>query len=363
MTNPTPSSLGWEASNAVRLSGKQWIGVGLLAFAFFLAAPKIWIHNEPLSFEPDYRVPHALGSDYWLYERWAAIAAKDCEVMVIGDSAIWGPYVTRDQTLPAHLNRLAGRQRFANAAVEGMHPAALAGLVEFHGAAFARKKVVLQWNALWLSDPKLDLRADEFDFNHPQLVPQFSPKIPCLREDTSHRIGSALERGVDFCDWTNHLQISYFEAKNIPQWTIEHPDRNPLKALTFKLPPSDDRPEDGKAVSWAERKMPRRDFEWVDLATSIQWRSFQRIVEILEKRGCTVFVLVGPFNEPMLKDASLETYRKFRTETVEAWLKARNTPFWTAPALPSDLYADASHPLAKGYELLAQQLSTQAFFK
>jgi hypothetical protein len=352
----------WEASNAVRLTGRQWMGVGLFALVLFFAAPRLWSRSEKLEFEPDYRVPHSLGSDYWIYRRWTQIAASNCEVMVIGDSAVWGPYVTRDQTLSAHLNRLAGRQRFANVAVEGMHPAALAGLVEFHGGAFAGKKVVLQWNPLWLSDPRLDLRDTEFDFNHPQLVPQFSPKIPCLKEDTSRRIGNSLERGVDFCDWTNHLQTAYFDAKSIPQWTMDHPRENPLRSVTFRLPPSDDRPEEGKAVSWAEKKMPRRDFEWVDLETSIQWRSFRRIVELLEGRGCVVFALLGPFNEPMLKEGSLGAYVKIR-EAVEAWLRARNTAFWTSPPLPSEMYADASHPLAAGYLHLARQLAAQAFFK
>jgi len=337
--------------------------MGLFALLLFFAAPRLWSRAEPLAYEPDYRLPHRLGSDYWMYHRWAGIAAAHCEVMVIGDSAIWGRYVTKDQTLPAHLNRLAGRPRFANVALEGMHPAALAGLIEFHGQAFAGKKAVLQWNPLWLTDPKLDLRESEFDFNHPQLVPQFSPKIPCLKEDTSHRIGNALERGVDFCDWTNHLQAAYYDAKSIPQWTMDRPRENPFKAVTFRLPPSDDAPTSEEAVSWTNRKMPRREFEWVDLATSIQWRSFQRIIEILEKRGCAVFVLVGPFNEPMMKDESLGAYRKFRQETVEAWLKARHTPFWTAPPLPSEMYADASHPLANGYELLAKQLASQPFFK
>ncbi|HXX92985.1 MAG TPA: hypothetical protein VEN81_05085 [Planctomycetota bacterium] len=352
----------WEASNAVRLTGRQWAAVGLVAGALFFALPRLWTRAEPLAFDADYRVPHALGGDYWVYQRWARIASENCDTLVIGDSAIWGPYVTRTETLPAYLNRLAGRQRYANVAVEGMHPAALAGLVEFYGAAYAGKRVVLQWNPLWLSDPRLDLRESEFDFNHPQLVPQFSPKIPCLKEDTSRRIGNSLERGVDFCDWTNHLQTAYFEAKSLPQWTMDHPRQNPLTAMTCRLPESQDRPEEGKAVSWEEKKMPRREFEWVDLETSIQWRSFRRIVEILEKRGCKVFVLLGPFNEPMLKELSLESYRKLRG-AVESWLKGHGTDFWTAPPLPSAMYADASHPLANGYELLARQLSTQGFFK
>lgn len=351
----TTTTTSWEASNAVRLTGRQWLGLALFLALVFLATPPLWSRVEKLEFETDYRVPHKLGSDYWIYERWTALAARQCDVFVIGDSAIWGPYVTRDQTLPAQLNKLAGKQRFANAAVEGMHPAALAGLVQFHGDALSGKKVVLQWNPLWLSDPKLDLRETEFDFNHPQLVPQFSPKIPCHKEDTSRRMGNALERGVPFCDWTNHLQTAYFDSKSVPAWTLEHAYACPAKAVTLALPPSNDVPEEGKAVSWIERKIPRREMEWVDLETSIQWLSFRRAVETLERRGCQVLVVLGPFNEPMLKPASLEKYQAMRS-SVEAWLKARNTAFWTAPALPSEMYADASHPLAAGYELLAQQL-------
>ena len=41
---------------------------------------------------------------------------------------------------------------------------------------------------------------------------------------------------------------------------------------------------------------------------------------------------------------------------VEAWLKAQGIPYYIPPALPSDHYADASHPLGDGYAMLAKQL-------
>jgi hypothetical protein len=56
----------WEASNAVRLTGRQWIGVGLFAVILFFAAPRLWSRSEKLEFEPDYRVPHAVGRDFWI---------------------------------------------------------------------------------------------------------------------------------------------------------------------------------------------------------------------------------------------------------------------------------------------------------
>jgi len=68
-----------------------------------------------------------------------------------------------------------------------------------------------------------------------------------------------------------------------------------------------------------------------------------------------VFVLVGPFNEHMLTEESLENYLPVK-ETIAAWLKENQVPHLMPDALPSEQYADASHPLATGYEALARQL-------
>jgi hypothetical protein len=68
-----------------------------------------------------------------------------------------------------------------------------------------------------------------------------------------------------------------------------------------------------------------------------------------------VFVLLGPFNEPMLTEKSLRVYEDRKRE-AEAWFKKAGVPYVIAPALPSELYADASHPLSEGYRMMAQQL-------
>jgi hypothetical protein len=82
---------------------------------------------------------------------------------------------------------------------------------------------------------------------------------------------------------------------------------------------------------------------------------------VLRARGNKVFVLLGPFNEHMLNDESLKVYAE-RKRAVAAWLEAHQVPHLVPPPLPTELCADASHPLAEGYRLLARQLWANADF-
>ena len=102
----------------------------------------------------------------------------------------------------------------------------------------------------------------------------------------------------------------------------------------------------------ASSRRPSRGWTWT---TSLQWRFFRQTVETLRGRGNRVFVVVGPFNEHMLTPESLAAYRR-RQGQVEAWLTASGSRYVAPPALPSELYADASHPLAAGYEALAHKV-------
>ncbi len=268
---------------------------------------------------------------------------------------MWGQYVRRAETLTHHLDGLAGRERFANLGVDGLHPAALAGLIEYYGGAIEGKDVVLHCNPLWLSSAKHDLRGDEeFSFNHPALVPQFFPRIPCYRQEVSKRLGLVAERYVPFYRWTEHLQAAYFGQRNIPEWTLEHPNASPLGAITLRLPPSDDRARH-RPIPWTEQGIQKQDFAWVDLETSFQWRSFRRALEVLRARGNRVFVVVGPFNEHMLTEKGARGHARI-VEGIAAWLRENGIECDVPPALASDLYADASHPLGEGYRKLAERL-------
>lgn len=347
-------------SNAFRLTGRQWMGIGLFAVAVYVLTPVAWQRAEKLETGPDYRIPYELANDYWLYGRIAAQAAATHDTLIIGDSVVWGQYVRPAETLSHYLNALEGRDRYANLGVDGSHPAALAGLIEHHAGAVAGRRVILHCNPLWMSSPKHDLReSEEFKFNHEKLVPQFRPWIPCYRKETSERLGYVVERNISFNQWSTHLQAAYYGSASIPRWTLDHPYENPMKAITLKLPvPSDELRHE--SISWSARGITKQNMPWVDLAGSLQWKSFQRCVELLEKRGNSVFVVVGPFNEHLLTDASRVQYRELQ-QGIERWLRERKISYVAPEALPSEQYGDASHPLSAGYALLAKQLVASGF--
>jgi len=345
-------------SNAVVLSGRQLVFLGLFAAALVLFAPAVWERLEPIPAGADARVPYELSGDYWLWERMAADATSRGRTVLLGDSVVWGQYVGRDGTLSRWLNALAGEERFANLGVDGMHPAALAGLVEHLGGSISGLDVVLSMNPLWLASPGQDLQDGSEEwvnrFNHPGLVPQFFPGIPCYREEVSRRLGLVVQRNLPFSRWTIHLQQAYFDGMAIPDWTIENPSSFPERLLSGRLPDPGDGPRH-RPVPWTEAGIGKTDFAWVDLATSFQWARFRRALEVLRGRGNRVLVVVGPFNEHMLTGKGLAGYARIR-DGVAAWLSERGIDHVVPPALPSELWADASHPLSEGYRRLAGEI-------
>lgn len=342
-------------SNAVVLSVREWLGIALVLVPLLLFLPALWANVEEVPDEPDFRMPYEWSSDYWLCSRCARRAADKFDSVLIGDSVVWGQYVRHDQTLSHYLNAEAGAERFANLGLDGAHPAALAGLVEYYADSIKGKLVILQCNLLWMSSPRHDLQEDKpFRFNHAALVPQFSPRIPCYEEEISRKLGIVVERNLPLNQWTTHLQGACYQSRSMPAWSLEHPYDNPLTPLTegLQLPPDRLRHE---PISWTDRKIKPQDFAWVDPATSIQWRHFRRAVEILKARGNRVFVLVGPFNEHMMTAKARPGYDRLK-QAITAWLNEQDIPCWIPPPLASDQYADASHPLAPGYQELARQL-------
>jgi len=349
-------------SNTVRLSGREWIIAAALAIGLCVCIPWAWQRIEPFKPGPDYRIPYELGNDYWLYARYCRLARDPDKILVIGDSVIWGEYVTPQDTLTHHLNSLSGSERFVNLGVDGIHPAAMSGLIAYYARAIRGRNIILHFNPLWMSSKRHDLQTErEFQFNHPKLVPQFIPWIPCYRESYANRIGIVIERYLSFRTWTSHLAIAYFENTDLAAWARENPYSNPLAKITLELPePSPELRH--KPVAWSETMGSPVDFEWVEPATSIQWRSFQQTVRTLRARDNSVFVVVGPFNEYMIKEQQIEPYNAIK-HGIDIWLDEQRIPHCAPPELPSDLYADASHPLGKGYALIAEQILQDDSFR
>jgi hypothetical protein len=350
------------SSNCVRLSGYELIFVFIVGSVLFYLVPGLWQRIEKFEPASDFRMPYDLSNDYWLYSCYCRVAKSKYDTLIIGDSVVWGHYVSRDNTLSSHLNKITGREQFANLGVDGTRPVVLAGLLKYYSGDISNKNFVLHFNPLWMSSSKQDLQTTkEFNFNHQKLAPQFITKIPCYKAPYSKRFSIVLERLITFLGWTNHLKTAYFDNMDIPTWTLEHPYKNPAGAITLDISSKVKGGQD-EHTSWIEKGTAKKDFPWVELETSLQWKFFRQSVELLQERGNRVFVLVGPLNEHMLKGDSIEMYRKIKNK-IEIWLQQNNIPFYIAPALPSELYADASHPFDKGYAMLAKQLFENKSFK
>jgi hypothetical protein len=364
--------------NEMRLGPRHWtVALGILALIVLLT-PALWAKLEAFRPGPDYRVPYALSKDYWLYQRRLE-QVKRTNLLVLGDSVIWGEYVRPDGTLPHFLSEQCGQPgRFVNGGVNGLFPLAFEGLIRAYGHPLTGRKVIVHCNLLWLSSPKADLHTDKEErFNHADLVPQFWPRIPCYRADLNQRLGAVLEQHVTFYEWASHLQIAYFGQKSILNWTLEEdgedPPRcpnvykNPLAQISFRIPPEPEvDPERGpgspRHKPWSTTGEGTTRFDWVDLDQSLQWAAFQRLIELLRARGNDLLVVVGPFNEHMMTEDNRPAFHRLREGAVD-WLTKNQIACLVPDALPSDLYADASHPLTEGYQLLAQRLYQDTKFQ
>ena len=364
--------------NAVRLNALQWLAVAGVALVTLLTVPSLWKVFEQFDTGADYRIPYSLSKDYWLYtRRLERIPATN--IVLLGDSVVWGEYVTASGTLSHFLNQETGApDRFVNAGVNGLFPLALEGLLRCHGQPLRHRKLLMHCNLLWMTSPKADLSTDkEEQFNHATLVPQFFPRIPCYRADANERLNAIAGRNVPFLGWVSHLQNAYFNQKSIPKWTLEEGTgsppqltnawRNPLAQITFRVPtePVDDAqrgPRSPRHKPWSTNAAGTTRFEWVAPANSLQWHAFQRAIELLRERDNDLLVVLGPFNEHLMAPENRVAYHKVHDEVL-AWLAQNQIPTVAPKPLPSLLYADASHPLTEGYRQLAVILLRDPIFQ
>ncbi len=348
-------------SHLIRLSWIEWIIVFVILGLLFHFAPWGWSQIEPFPMQDDFRIPYKLSNDYWLFSRYCEQIKKNQDIFVLGDSVVWGEYVHPEETFSHYLNENEVDHVYRNVGVNGIHPISMYGLLCYYAGSIQNQSVLLHCNPLWMSSPQRDLQVDkEIPFNHPELTAQFFSPVPCYRASFSDRAGIVAERNAPFLQWMHHIRIAYFDNSDMPSWTLEHPYVNPVSTIHFDgFQNSRELRHD--PVPWTE-KGTKQDFPWVSLDSSLQWKSFQKAVRILQDRGNSIFVLVGPFNEHMLEPESLRQYQSIR-DKITAWLKEESIPSFTPSALPSHYYADASHPLKEGYSMLAGALIENTGFK
>ena len=364
--------------NAMRLNARQWLAVLAILLGCFLGLPRVWKQIERFDTGPDYRMPYSLSKDYWLYQRRLEQIDDPTKVLVLGDSVIWGEYVSPSGTLTHFLNHESGLDdRFINCGVNALFPLAMEGLVEHYGKTLRDRKLMVHCNVLWMSSPRADLSTKkEESFNHSRLVSQFAPRIPCYGADTAERLSAVIERNVGLFAWVGHMDDAYFDQRSIPSWTLQddgsdpphRPDawRNPLARITLAVPGEpDDDCQRGLASPrhkpWSDGNAKPARFDWVGLDASLQWRAFQRVIDLLRGRGNDVLVVLGPFNESMVAEEQRPAFRKLR-DGIIGWLVENHVAHVIPATLPSHLYADASHPLTDGYAMLAKRIWREAAF-
>lgn len=365
------------STNELRLGPWEWLTTLAIVAVVAVVVPRQWAAQERLPDDADYRIPYALSKDYWLYQQRLE-RIDDRQIPILGDSVVWGEYVLPDGTLSHFLNSQPGCSgRFVNCGLNGLFPLAMEGLVEHYAAALERRKVIVHCNLLWMTSPQADLSTpSEQSFNHSRLVAQFSPRIPCYRADAVERLSAMLENRVPFFAWLNHLQNAYYDQKNIPQWTLTEDAsdpprlmnawRSPLEPLFKGLPgepnPDPQRgPKSPRHKPWNTGTAEPAAFDWVEPEKSLQWQAFQRLIHRLQKRDNDILVVIGPFNEHMIVGEQKPTFRAWR-DTIVDWLAEQKIAVAVPAALPSELYADASHPLTAGYRLLASRLTADPAF-
>jgi hypothetical protein len=359
-------------SNELRLNAREWlISIGIM-LTCVVAIPRIWKSVERFSPGSDYRIPYSLSKDYWLYQRRLEQVARPGKVLILGDSVVWGEYVKPDGTLSHFLNAHSQHgDQFINGGVNGLFPLAMEGLVENYGRAIHDGKVIVHCNVLWMTSPNADLSEKRpQNFNHSRLVPQFFPRIPSYGADANERISARLDQHIPYFAWTAHVQNAYYGQKSIALWTLEddgneppnYPNawKNPISPLRSGLP-SESQPDPLRGPTsprhrpWNTGGAEPTSFDWVALNDSLQWKAFQRTLLLLRGGGNQVLVVFGPFNEHMIAPDQIPTFHSMRDQIL-TWLRTNGFSVAVPQTLPSDLYADASHPLTQGYALLAGQL-------
>ena len=341
-----------DEQHPMRLSPRELAVVGVLGLVLLAILPRIPFRPKAADVPADYRIPFALSNRYEIYQRFTTLASSQYSVLLLGDSVMWGQCAHQNQTLSHHLNALAGEKRFVNGGLDGMHPVALAELIEHHAPGIQNKTVLLHFDPLWLmSADAWPMSEEKILANRPGLLPRLAASFSgSVRKQVAAAVRKAWAK-TPLRDWGEALadaQIDFLA------WSLDHPYENPMKAISSALPPSEDRPGIHFDV-WNARSTPVEDTPWLPLRDSPQWAAFERLIDLLQVRENRVLVLVGPMNVHMMSPAVRSGYDEILKQ-VESRLRGADVPYVIVPLLRSEHFGDICHPLGAGYEDLAREL-------
>lgn len=337
---------------ALELSLREWLLVALLVTLLLAVAPHIPFRGRAPVVERDYRIPYALSTRYDLYRRYTTLAAAQFPTLLLGDSVVWGQCARRHDTLAHHLNELVKQPRFANAGLDGMHPVALAELLEYHAPAISNTRVILQFDPLWLMQegPSSPHTRDVL-YNRPNLIPRLAAHFTGPFKEAASLSWSHVMKNSPLKDWGERLADTRVDFL---AWSLDHPYESPLQAISSALPPSEDsHPQ--RLIPWDQIPSAMVVTRFDPLSDDLQWNAFLRIIALLQSRGNEILVLLGPMNEHMMAPQTLEPYLRLKTGMADQ-LRAKGVRFFAPSVLPSLHYADICHPLGAGYAELAREL-------
>ncbi|MDD4818209.1 MAG: hypothetical protein PHI85_09590 [Victivallaceae bacterium] len=352
--------------NALYLSFREMvIVIPLVLAAAIWLLPYLWEKSEKFDFqEPDFRISYDLRDDYWSYRQWVDYAAENYDVMFVGDSVVWGMYTDNAHTLSHCYNAQKDEAAAANLGIDGLHPVALEGLMADFGRGLRGKKIYLYFNALWMNSEKFDLTyrplvdedgvPEKLTVMHPRLIPQFDRSIEGYGDPLKKRMAAVLERNLPICSLLNHLRGVWYDNKSLAEWMLVNPSSDPLTRPGFYIS-AVEREHRNRSTPWNKPRAFEVGYDWVPAERSLQLKAFIRAAKLLEERGNEVTVVVGAFNTHMLDERSLEAYGKLVSD-AEDRLDDAGLKYLELETLPSESYADASHPLDAGYENMAEQI-------
>lgn len=349
-------------SNAMRFSIREIVMLTVLILAAGVwGIPALYRSWERVSVSDDFRLAESLRDDYWIYERCLNAPENDGKILFFGDSVIWGMYADNGNTLPAWINAEAQRPIAANFAIDGLHQVAMLKLLNAYAGNIKGKTVVLHFNPLWMNTPRYDLSeakqpgSDESSFspNHPRLLPQMDWTIHAYQESFSNRISIVLEHILPLPSLLHHLRLNYCENQSIPEYFVNNVNEIPEFQDNFDA--SEKKKRNGTR-DWQRQHIPIQDWPWVTPEESRQVAAFIDAIQIMKKRKNQVIVTVGAINEWMLSEASRCAYHESRNKLIAILNDTGADEVIVFSLLPSEEYADGSHPLAAGYHRMAEEL-------
>ncbi|MFC1650593.1 hypothetical protein ACFL2X_03385 [Candidatus Latescibacterota bacterium] len=356
---------GLALSNSLILSAREWI-ITLILVAL-VSAPVYfgWFEWERFAPGKDYRVTcwAERESDYWAFARWSRYARDKYDILLIGDSVIWGQETTTGETFSHYLNEGLGGEMIANIGIDGLHMAGIHGMVKHYGRSLKGKNIILQLNPLWISSEKRDLRGEgKISYHHPRLLPQLSRRIN-YNQPLDVRVGYLFDHYLRLPIFVRHLMVNYYNNKSIADWMLDNPYKNPFAAITFEATPVMAEGQ-GRGIDWQAKNMEVSDSKFVPPGESMQLECYFSALKRLKKMNANVFVHIGPFNTYALTPESRENLKTVLAG-IKRQLDIEGVLYFdsTLNNLPSETFGDTCHLLSRGHEMLAGNILASDSFK